>query len=94
VPAVDANGVIHYFRLVWRAEELPQEAAGGERYFDRGYFVAQRELPRFHSVPRLMHSPNPDDAVAVAVSKTLFANRSVLLLLSDGDGCGSDERRH
>lgn len=87
--AVDAKGIFHYFRWAWRAEETPQGTMPDHRHFDSGCFVAQRELPRFRSVPRLMHAPNPDESVVVAISKTLFANRSVLLVLSDGDGCGS-----
>lgn len=87
--AVDAQGIFHYFRWAWRGEELSQDAVPDERNFDSGCFVAQRELPRFRSVPRLMHSPDSDNHVAVAISKTLFANRSVLLVLSDGDGHGS-----
>lgn len=87
--AVDSKGIFHYFRWAWRADELPTDATPSERHFDSGCFVAQRELPRFKIVPRLMHAPNPDDSVAVAISKTLFANRSVLLVISDGDGCGS-----
>jgi len=89
--AVDAKGIFHYFRWAWRADEITQEAVAitREENFDRGCFVAQRELPRFRSVPRLMHTPDSGESVAVAISKTLFANRSVLLVLSDADGAGS-----
>jgi hypothetical protein len=87
--AVDANGIFHYFRWAWRAEESTLDGMPVDKNFDSGCFVAQRELPRFKSVPRLMHASNHNDSVAVAISKTLFANRSVLLVLSDGDGCGS-----
>jgi hypothetical protein len=86
--AVDAKGIFHYFRWAWRAEENLQ-VAPGEEHFDRGCFVAQRELPRFRSVPRLLHKPAPGERAVVVISKTLFANRSVLLVLSDGDGRGS-----
>jgi Beige/BEACH domain len=89
--AVDAHGVFHCFRWAWKAEE-PGEVNGcsGEATFpmDNGCFVAQRELPRFRSVPRLVHKPRSDATPAVAISKTLFAGRSVLLVLSDGDGRG------
>ena len=88
--AVDSRGIFHYFRWAWRADELPQDALSPtEENFDRGCFVAQRELPRFRSVPRLMRVANPGETIAVAISKTLFANRSVLLVLSDADGAGS-----
>lgn len=89
--AVDAQGVFHCFRWAWKAEE-PGEISGcsGETTFpmDNGCFIAQRELPRFRTVPRLVHKPRADAIPAVAISKTLFAGRSVLLVLSDGDGRG------
>lgn len=88
--AVDAKGIFHYFRWAWRPEELPPEGATTkEEHFDHGCFVAQRDLPRFRSVPRLIHMAEGDETVAVAISKTLFANRSVLLVLSDADSAGS-----
>ena len=89
--AVDAQGVFHCFRWAWKAEEGTHiEGTGGVGRFpiDSGCFIAQRELPRFRTVPRLVHRPRPDELPAVAVSKTLFAGRSVLLVLSDGDGRG------
>jgi hypothetical protein len=91
--AVDNQGVFHCFRWAWKAEE-PLEvpgygAAGSSRFpIDNGCFVAQRELPRFRTVPRLVHKTRQDEIPAVAISKTLFAGRSVLLVLSDGDGRG------
>jgi hypothetical protein len=87
--AVDSKGIYHTFRWAWRAEESLDDEDGSRIHFDKGCFIAQRELPRFHSVPRLMYtSPNDDDAPAVAISKTLFAGRSVLLVLSTGDDRG------
>ncbi|KAL3919245.1 MAG: hypothetical protein SGILL_003850 [Bacillariaceae sp.] len=89
--AVDAQGVFHCFRWAWKAEESGEvTGCGGETSFpmDNGCFVAQRELPRFRTVPRLVHKPRQDEIPAVAISKTLFAGRSVLLVLSDGDGRG------
>ena len=87
--AVDAQGVFHCFRWAWRAEEDRVGEDGAPVFpVDQGYFVAQRELPRFRTVPRLVHRPRPEEIPAVAVSKTLFAGRSVLLVLSDGDGRG------
>jgi hypothetical protein len=89
--AVDAQGVFHCFRWAWKAEEAGQvDGCGGDITFpmDNGCFVAQRELPRFRTVPRLVHKPRQDEMPAVAISKTLFAGRSVLLVLSDGDGRG------
>lgn len=50
--------------------------------------MAQRDLHRFREVPRLMYTNQSSDEPAVAISKTLFAGRSVLLVLSDGDGRG------
>ncbi len=60
-------------------------------FCDKGCFVAQRELFSFRNIPRLPYSPvaTGDNLYrAVSVSKTLFANRSLLLILSDGDGKG------
>jgi len=89
--AVDGKGIFHTFRWTWRAEEgLPSDDAEVESFFDKGCFVAQRELARFRSVPRLMLSSLQNgQQVAVAISKTLFAGRTVLLVLSDADGRGS-----
>jgi hypothetical protein len=89
--AVDDKGIFHIFRWTWRAVEtdpdvLPDE---DENFFDQGCFVAQRELPRFRKVPRLMNSCQiPDRIVAVAITKTLFAGRTIMLVLSDADGIG------
>ena len=59
-----------------------------QSFVEPGYFIADRELTRFNSsVPRLMHS-TPGITPAVAISRTLFAGQSVLLVLSDGDGSG------
>ena len=89
--AVDAQGVFHCFRWAWKAEESTEISgfASDTKFpLDNGCFVAQRELPRFRTVPRLVRKPQRDEAPAVAISKTLFAGRSVLLVLSDGDGRG------
>lgn len=90
--AVDARGVFHCFRWAWRSEDAPIDSLRKGPDFDSGCFVAQRELPRFKRVPRLIHSDlatsSGKNPPAVAISKTLFAGRSVLLVLSDGDGRG------
>jgi hypothetical protein len=91
--AVDTQGVFHCFRWAWKAEEqLEVPGFGGAQSsrfpMDNGCFVAQRELPRFRTVPRLVHKTRQDEIPAVAISKTLFAGRTVLLVLSDGDGRG------
>jgi len=86
--AVDAKGIFHSFRWAWRVEESTSDSEENESNFDLGCFIAQRELPRFRSVPRLMHIPTAEEAPAVAISKTLFAGRTVLLVLSAGDACG------
>ena len=102
VLAVDAQGIFHSFRWAWKADiQTPDEGdvfqspgASGPP-IDKGFFVAQRELPRFRTVPRIPHVPSktPGQIIpkipAVAISKTLFASRSVLLVLSDGDGRGA-----
>jgi len=89
--AVDARGVFHCFRWAWKAEESSSigGCANGSTFpLDNGCFIAQRELPRFRTVPRLVHKAREGELPAVAISKTLFAGRSVLLVLSDGDGRG------
>ena len=86
--AVDTRGVYHTFRWAWRAEDVAEEK-NGTVHFDRGCFIAQRELPRFKSVPRLVYLPQNEEVPAVAISKTLFAGRSVLLVLSTGDDRGA-----
>ena len=89
--AVDARGVFHCFRWAWKPDE-PLEIEGtqsSEKFsLDGGCFIAQRELPRFRTVPRLPYVPRSGELPVVAISKTLFAGRSVLLVLSDGDGRG------
>jgi hypothetical protein len=92
--AVDGQGIFHTFRWTWRAEEvLPGSTQEENTLNDKGCFVAQRELPRFRSVPRLMYSSQSSEPrvapIAVAISKTLFAGQSVLLVLSDADGQGA-----
>jgi len=100
--AVDANGIFHSFRWAWKPQnnnESSNEDIDPNDYpmlVDQGNFVAQRELPRFRTVPRLFYAPSSlqDSTItnhppAVAISKTLFASRSVLLVLSDGDGRGA-----
>ena len=60
-------------------------------FLDKGCFVAQRELFSFRNIPRLPYAPMATENarhVTVGLSKTLFANRSLLLVLSDGDGKG------
>jgi hypothetical protein len=88
--AIDANGIFHSFRWAWKPNDDSDTHVGENGIIDKGNFIAQRELPRFKTVPRLIHVPSArDDSIpAVAISKTLFASRSVLLVLSDGDGCG------
>ncbi len=100
--AVDAQGIFHSFRWAWKAnlDEREQDFSRGNDEYnlftDSGYFVAQRELPAFRSVPRLRYaSPKPPgykwsekkDYAVVAISKCLFASQS-LLVISDGDGKG------
>jgi len=101
--AVDTNGIFHSFRWAWKPQnnnETTNEDVDPNDYpmlVDQGNFVAQRELQRFRTVPRLFYSPIQDSTnsgvakhpPAVAISKTLFASRSVLLVLSDGDGRGA-----
>mmetsp|Transcript_2502 Transcript_2502/g.5943 ORF Transcript_2502/g.5943 Transcript_2502/m.5943 type:complete len:2797 (-) Transcript_2502:151-8541(-) len=89
--AVDALGVFHCFRWAWKAQpatEVPALSGSGGFPMDNGCFIAQRELPRFRTLPRLVHKSREGEPPAVAISKTLFAGRSVLLVLSDGDGRG------
>jgi len=71
-------------------KEVHEDEFSIEDYFDKGCFVAQRELPRFRSIPRLPYNTNISGApLIVALSKTLFASHSLLLVLSDGDGKGA-----
>jgi hypothetical protein len=75
-------------------DNLETDSGKSAEQIDKGCFVAQRELSRFQTVPRLMHLPSPSQRngsswwPAIGISKTLFASRSVLLVLSDGDGRG------
>jgi len=95
--AVDAQGIFHFFRWAWKPtvvteEQKQQQIETNDLFSDQGCFIAQRELPHFRTVPRLMYSPTDDDINATAVvafSKTLFASRSQLLVLSDGNGHGA-----
>uniref|UniRef100_A0A7S3L431 BEACH domain-containing protein n=1 Tax=Amphora coffeiformis TaxID=265554 RepID=A0A7S3L431_9STRA len=87
--AVDARGIYHTFRWAWRSEEYIDDESNTNNHFDRGCFIAQRELHRFQSVPRLMYTPSNGESPPVAISKTLFAGRSVLLVLCPGDGRGA-----
>jgi|AntRauTorckE5430_2_1112549.scaffolds.fasta_scaffold00747_8 hypothetical protein len=75
-----------------QSDEMPSRL--DDLFSDKGYFVGQRELPHFRCVPRLRLSrPKPtnwknrSDAAVVAISKCLYATRS-LLVVSDGDGQG------
>lgn len=83
-------------------EEGDEESSDGglatnDLFMDKGCFVAQRELHNFRSVPRLHYTPptvkdgrkQSWEPVVLAISKSLFASRTVLLVLSDGDGKGS-----
>lgn len=101
---VDSQGIFHCFRYSWKAEPSPikdevvvlneehsyhMDNAFSDNDFDKGCFIAQRELPHFRAVPRLPHITfSKRKRVAVALSKTLFASRTLLLALSDGDGSG------
>jgi hypothetical protein len=96
VLAIDAQGIFHSFRWAWKPEILDEDYPSPFLApIDKGFFVAQRELPRFRTVPRIPFvppkRPGAERAMlpAVAISKTLFASRSVLLVLSDGDGRGA-----
>lgn len=89
--AIDAKGIVHFFRWIWRADMEATEKERTERphnlFSDKGYFVAQRELPNFRRVPRLRSSSKTSATkVSAAISKCLFSNS--LLVVSDGDGVG------
>ena len=96
VLALDAQGIFHSFRWTWKPE-IPDEDYPSISLapIDEGRFVAQRELLHFRTPPKIPFVPPKrpgEDSVmlpAVAISKTLFASRSVLLVLSDGDGRGA-----
>lgn len=103
--AVDAQGIFHSFRWSWKPEINEDEVdesstmqSENDFFKDKGFFIAQRELPHFRSIPRLTYAPpmahsgewnDKDSFVVVAISKSLFANHSLLLVISDGDGRGS-----
>jgi len=70
-------------------------------FHDKGNFIAQRDLPPFKAVPRLAYAPpgstnakaikkgiTLDQCAVVAISKTMFASRTLMLVASDGDGRG------
>lgn len=66
--------------------------ANGDIFRDKGCFVAQRELFSFRTIPRLPYAMTGSEDcrnAAVAISKTMFANRSLILVVSDGDGRGA-----
>lgn len=101
--AVDSKGIYHFFRWAWKPEFVDdEESEEGEdktseeitpydSYKDKGCFVAQRELMSFRNIPCLPHTPMSNEGarhVTVSMSKTLFSNRTLLLVLSDGDGKG------
>ena len=64
-------------------------------FSDKGCFVAQRELFSFRTIPRLPYTTTGGGGeedhrnATVAISKTMFANRSLILVVSDGDGKGA-----
>ena len=100
--AVDSKGIYHFFRWAWKPELLSEEDYNVEgkisdevspyyAYRDKGCFVAQRELISFRNIPCLPFTPISNENVrnvTVCMSKTLFSNRTLLLVLSDGDGKG------
>jgi hypothetical protein len=102
--AVDSKGIFHFFRWAWKPEFKDESSDEDEDdgytseestlateidiFKDAGCFVAQRELFSFRTIPRLPFSSATRGAT-VCVSQTLFANRSLLLVLSDGDGRGA-----
>jgi hypothetical protein len=97
--AVDSKGVFHFFRWAWKPDfeddDLSEADSGtshdeetqekSDVFRDKGCFVAQRELFSFRTIPRLPYASSG----AVAISKTMFANRSLILVVSDGDGKGA-----
>jgi hypothetical protein len=100
--AVDAKGIYHFFRWAWKPEvdddedsdddnKASDKGSSNETFRDKGCFVAQRELMSFRNIPCLPYTPKSSKAtrnVTVCMSKTLFSNRTLLLVLSDGDGRG------
>lgn len=99
--AVDSRGVFHFFRWAWKADmesssresestndDVSPELEEVNVFADKGCFVAQREWFSFRNIPQLPFATEMQH-VAVGVSNTLFANRSLLLVVSDGDGEGA-----
>ncbi|KAL3783784.1 hypothetical protein HJC23_000373 [Cyclotella cryptica] len=100
--AVDSRGIYHFFRWAWKPEVADDDVSDSEEkdsdkgmsidmHRDKGCFVAQRELMSFRNIPCLPYAPKSNDRprdVTVCMSKTLFSNRTLLLVLSDGDGRG------
>ena len=98
--AVDSRGVFHFFRWAWKADMessresesthdgVSPEVGDANLFADKGCFVAQREWFSFRNIPQLPFASEKQH-VAVGVSNTLFANRSLLLVISDGDGEGA-----
>ncbi len=95
--ALDSQGIFHFFRWAWKVEETQHsqnekqekvEEDPLDLFSDKGYFIAQRELPHFRTVPRLPHINPSTKTTGVAFSRTLFSSRSKLLVLSNGDGEG------
>lgn len=100
--AIDSKGIFHFFRWAWKPDfddEMSDGDSGtshdddsdkGGIFRDKGCFVTQRELFSFRNIPRLPYNGiNSSRHVTVAISKTMFANRSLLLVISDGDGKGA-----
>ena len=75
------------------AEGIGKGFSFDDLFIDKGCFIAQRELPSFRAIPRLPYAPPVSRmkhaSAVVAISKTLFASRTLLLVLSDGDGAGA-----
>ena len=69
-------------------DDVSAEAEELDIFSDKGCFVAQREWFSFRNIPQLPFATEGQH-VAVGVSNTLFANRSLLLVVSDGDGEGA-----
>lgn len=100
--AVDSRGIYHFFRWAWKPEladddvsdnedKASEKGGSNDTYRDKGCFVAQRELMSFRNIPCLPYSPKSTEVardVTLCMSKTLFSNRTLLLVLSDGDGRG------
>jgi len=63
-----------------KTEEAPDKE---DIFSDKGCFVAQRELFSFRNIPRLPYASVANEETrhaTVGVSKTLFANKSLLLV--------------